>query len=96
LIVDRKETAKIIQAAQLMAAKRTDAVLAVNSNGELTGILTDKDISYRVVAEQLDLKTTLVKDVMTRDPIAVYDKGSRNEALSIMISRKFRYVFHFI
>jgi CBS domain-containing protein len=29
---------------------------------------------------------------MTRDPIAVYDKGSRNEALNIMVSRKFRHL----
>jgi hypothetical protein len=43
----------IVQAAQLMAAKRADAVLAVNSDGQLSGILTDKDIAYRVVAEGL-------------------------------------------
>ena len=28
--------------AQLMAAKRADSVLVVDSNGELVGILTDK------------------------------------------------------
>jgi CBS domain-containing protein len=86
------ETAKIIQAAQLMAAKRCDAVLAVNQNGNLVGILTDKDIAFRVVAEGLDIRTTSVQDVMTPDPIAVHDHGSRNEALNIMISRRFRHL----
>ncbi|KAJ3255076.1 hypothetical protein HK103_006619 [Boothiomyces macroporosus] len=86
------ETAKIIQAAQLMAAKRIDAVLVVSEQGDLVGILTDKDIAFRVVAEGLDVRTTVVSDVMTADPIAVYDKGSRNEALNIMVSRRFRHL----
>jgi CBS domain-containing protein len=85
-------SAKIIQAAQLMAAKRTDAVLAVNEQGDLVGILTDKDIAFRVVAEGLDVRMTSVQDVMTKDPIAVFDKGNRNEALNIMISRRFRHL----
>ena len=86
------ETCKIFEACQLMAAKRTDAVLAVGENGELVGILTDKDIVFRVVAEQLSVQTTRVKDVMTPKPMTVYDQGNRNEALNIMISRKFRHL----
>jgi CBS domain-containing protein len=54
--------------------------------------LTDKDIAFRVVAEGLDVRTTPVSEVMTLDPIAVFDQGSRNEALNIMISRKFRHL----
>ncbi|KAJ3019910.1 UNVERIFIED_CONTAM: hypothetical protein HDU68_010432 [Siphonaria sp. JEL0065] len=86
------ETARIVQAAQLMAAKRADAVLVVNEEGQLSGILTDKDIAYRVVAEGLDLRQTTVSQCMTRNPVAVLDKGPRNEALSVMVSRRFRHL----
>ncbi|KAJ3196698.1 hypothetical protein HK101_008037 [Irineochytrium annulatum] len=86
------ESARIVQAAQLMAAKRADAVLAVTEDGQLSGILTDKDIAYRVVAEGLDSRTTTVAQVMTRNPISVNDKGSRNEALNIMVARRFRHL----
>ncbi|KAJ3183671.1 hypothetical protein HDU85_002100 [Gaertneriomyces sp. JEL0708] len=86
------ETARIVQAAQLMAAKRADAVLAVNEEGALVGILTDKDIAYRVVAEGLDVRNTVVSQVMTTNPISVYDRGNRNEALNIMVSRRFRHL----
>ncbi|KAI8800778.1 hypothetical protein BJ742DRAFT_840332 [Cladochytrium replicatum] len=86
------ETARIVQAAQLMAAKRADAVLAINEDGQLSGILTDKDIAYRVVAEGLDVRVTTVAQVMTPNPISVYDKGNRNEALNIMVERKFRHL----
>ncbi|KAI8848269.1 hypothetical protein BC829DRAFT_425517 [Chytridium lagenaria] len=79
------ESARIVQAAQLMAAKRADAVLAVTEEGQLSGILTDKDIAYRVVAEGLDSRTTTVAQVMTRNPFL-------NEALGIMVSRRFRHL----
>ena len=58
----------VLQAAQLMAAKRTDAVLALDEHGQLAGILTDKDVAYRVVAEGLDLRTSIIRDVMTKNP----------------------------
>ncbi|KAJ3157450.1 hypothetical protein HDU86_003342 [Geranomyces michiganensis] len=86
------ESSRIVQAAQLMAAKRTDAVLVVTQAGSLVGILTDKDIAYRVVAPGLDVRTTTVASVMTKEPISVYDKGNRNDALSIMVSRRFRHL----
>lgn len=43
-------SAKVFEAAAYMAAKRQDAVLVVDGEGHLTGILTDKDLAYRVVA----------------------------------------------
>lgn len=85
------ENARIIQACQLMAAKRTDAVL-VMAGSKLVGILTDRDIAYRVVAESLDVRTTPVSFIMTKNPTTVLDRGNRNEALNIMISKQFRHL----
>ncbi|KAI8619001.1 hypothetical protein BC830DRAFT_1106065 [Chytriomyces sp. MP71] len=86
------ETARVSQAAQLMASKRADAVLVVNSDGQLNGIMSDRDIVNRVLAEGRDPRATLVRDVMTRDPLAVYETGLRNEALGIMVQRRFRHL----
>jgi CBS domain-containing protein len=85
-------TARVLQACQLMAAKRTDAVLVVDQEGSLQGILTDKDIAYRVVSESLDQSTTKVSSVMTENPISVSENGNRNDALNIMVSKKFRHL----
>lgn len=60
--------------------------------GELVGILTDKDIAYRVVATGLNVRTTAVSAVMTPDPISVSCSGNRNEALNIMVTKKFRHL----
>ncbi len=47
--------------------------LVVERNGKPYGILTDRDITLRVVAEGLDAATTTVADVATFDPIHVRD-----------------------
>lgn len=47
--------------------------LVVERNGKPYGILTDRDITLRVVAEGLDPRTTTVGDVATLDPIHVRD-----------------------
>lgn len=86
------ETVSITQAAALMSSKRADAVLVIGSNGLLSGILTDKDIAYRVVAAGLDVKTTLVQSVMTPNPLYVYDNSPRQDALTLMTSKGFRHL----
>ncbi|KAG1084599.1 hypothetical protein G6F42_021720 [Rhizopus arrhizus] len=49
-----RETILVIEAAQLMAAKRSDCVLVVDDEEHLSGIFTAKDLAYRVVADNLD------------------------------------------
>lgn len=66
-----QESSNILQVAQTMAAHRADAVLVVRApaqpgeNVTLTGILTDKDLAFRVVAQGLDVRGTKVNKVMT-------------------------------
>jgi signal-transduction protein with cAMP-binding, CBS, and nucleotidyltransferase domain len=86
------DSASIKQCAKLMVLKNTDCLLAVDTDGGLSGIITDKDLAYKVVADGLDAAVVKCSDIMTRDPIAVYADGSRNEALNIMISRRFRHL----
>lgn len=86
------DSANLYQSIKLMVLKNVDCLLAVDGEGGLSGIITDKDIVYKAVSEDLDFTQTLVSQIMTRDPIAVYDNGSRNEALNIMVSRRIRHL----
>ncbi|XP_058768512.1 CBS domain-containing protein CBSCBSPB2-like isoform X6 [Vicia villosa] len=54
-----------------MAARRVDAVLLPDSNALLSGIMTDKDIATRVIAEGLWLDQKMVSKVMTRNTLFV-------------------------
>ncbi|PKI43355.1 hypothetical protein CRG98_036251 [Punica granatum] len=75
-----------------MAARRVDALLLTDSNGLLCGILTDKDITTRVVAQDLNLEETPVSKVMTRNPLFVLSDTLAVEALQKMVQGKFRHL----
>ncbi|CAO3596455.1 unnamed protein product [Absidia cylindrospora] len=88
-----KESMLVIEASQLMAAKRCDCVLVVDDEDCLSGIFTAKDIAYRVVAaDDMDAKTTSVADIMTPNPMCVTASTSAQDALNLMVSKGFRHL----
>ena len=62
----------IQQAAKVM--HRIDVgILPVGENDRLIGVITDRDIAVRAVAEGKDPKTTLVRDVMSAEVRYCYE-----------------------
>jgi CBS domain-containing protein len=82
----------ILSAARLLKMQRGSACLVVNGDGSLAGILTDTDITRRVVAKHVDPATTAVSLVMTRDPTCVSLSDSATDALTIMVENHFRHL----
>ncbi|XVF11511.1 hypothetical protein REPUB_Repub08aG0034300 [Reevesia pubescens] len=75
-----------------MAARRVDALLLTDSNALLCGILTDKDIATRVIAQEINLEETPVSKVMTKNPVFVLSNTLAVEALQKMVQGKFRHL----
>ncbi|KAJ1704059.1 hypothetical protein LUZ63_003838 [Rhynchospora breviuscula] len=86
------ESTTILEACRRMAVRRVDAVLLTDSNALLCGILTDKDITTRVIAKELKLDETPVSKVMTRNPVFVLSDTLAVEALQKMVQGKFRHL----
>ncbi|XP_065049202.1 CBS domain-containing protein CBSCBSPB1-like isoform X2 [Musa acuminata AAA Group] len=86
------ESTTVYEACRRMAARRVDAVLLTDSNALLCGILTDKDITTRVIARELKLEETPVSKVMTRNPLFVLSDTLAVEALQKMVQGKFRHL----
>ncbi|OZJ02422.1 hypothetical protein BZG36_04830 [Bifiguratus adelaidae] len=86
------ESMTVLDAAQMMAAKRADSILVVDEDDHLSGIFTAKDLAYRVVAEGLDARHCIVSEIMTRGPMCVTADTSANDALSLMVQRGFRHL----
>ena len=59
----------VLEAAEIMRDRDVGA-LPVIRKGELVGVITDRDIAVRVVAEGLNPAITPVVEAMTRDPKA--------------------------
>jgi CBS domain-containing protein len=62
----------------------------LNDAGEPVGIVTDRDLVVRVMAEGLGPIDTTVGEVMTRRPVAVREDESIESALAIMRRGPFR------
>jgi CBS domain-containing protein len=64
--------------------------MPVCDNDRLAGMLTDRDIAIRAVAEGLDPQTTKVKDVMTPDVIWCYEDQDVKDAARMMEEHQIR------
>ena len=65
------------------------ALPVVSDSEELVGIVTDRDVALRAVAEGLGPETT-VDQVMTKQPIVVEASDEFEDALSLMRERQVR------
>ena len=81
----------VSSAAREMMERRIGAVLIVD-DGALQGIFTERDALVRVLAQSRDPQTTLVAEVMTRDPDTIGPDETVVHALSIMNERGYRHL----
>jgi CBS domain-containing protein len=77
-------------AAALMQEGKVGAVLVVEGE-RLAGIFTERDAVYRVMAAGRDPRTTLLREVMTPDPLTVAPEESFGYALLLMHEKGFRH-----
>ena len=82
----------VCEAARLMKKKSVGAVMVVKDNGRLTGIFTERDAVFRVLAEGRDPKTTRLSDVMTPHPQTIDPDKPFGHALLMMYDSSFRHV----
>ncbi len=96
LVKDRKVysldvSRTVLEAARFMMEHHIGAV-GVMRNGELTGILSERDIMNRVVAMGRNPGTTAVSEVMTPNPRSVPAEETIEECLFIMREFGFRHL----
>ncbi|MBL8336237.1 MAG: CBS domain-containing protein [Rhodoferax sp.] len=84
--------ATIWEAACVMTKANCGSVLIVDTGGKMLGIVTERDLMTRVLAKAQNPATTLVGDVMTRNPHCVGPDMRVADAVLIMIERGFRHL----
>jgi CBS domain-containing protein len=83
-------TDNVQQAALLMKSEDVGPIPIVGNNDKLEGIITDRDIVLKVVAEGRDPKTTKLAEVMTTDLITCTLDGDIEETLNLMEDNQVR------
>ena len=82
-------TASVVEAARLMREQDIGS-LPVTDDEQLVGMITDRDITMRVVAEAADPNVTSVEDVYSRDLVSVEPDNDLEEALGLMARHQVR------
>jgi CBS domain-containing protein len=82
-------SASVVEAARLMREQHIGS-LPVTEDDRLVGMITDRDITTRVVAESAVPETMSVGDVYSRDLISVEPNSDLDEALRLMARHQVR------
>ena len=82
------------QAARLMKKEDVGPIPVIENrqSKKLLGIVTDRDLAVKVVAEGRDNKKTKVEEIMTRNPITCHPNDDLQVALDAMAQHQIRRV----
>ncbi|MBU2976676.1 putative nucleotidyltransferase substrate binding domain-containing protein [Alteromonas sp. C1M14] len=88
--VQAAQTVSIHQAAKIMAEHKVSSLL-ITADDKLVGIVTDRDLRNRVVAEGADIAAA-VATIMTPKPAKIYQHRTLFDAMSLMSERNIHHL----
>jgi len=91
-IVALDKARSVHDAVQLMSTHNIAAVAVTNGDHQLIGILSERDITHRVLACGLNPQATPLSDVMTENPETLLASDSYLDAIELMLTRNIRHL----
>jgi len=89
-IISCDVTTPVSQAVSMLAGKRIGA-LPVMRDGKIAGIISERDVIYRLADKGHAVLDVTVGDIMTSPAVTVDPSTSIDDALSLMTKRRFRH-----
>lgn len=83
--------ALVYDAIRLMAEKEIGALLVLE-DGELRGIMSERDYARKVILQGKSSRETRVRDIMTREPHCVTPEDSVERCMSLMTDERIRHL----
>ena len=88
-VVTLEEDVSAKKAAEIMAQEGVSAII-VTSEGKAKGILTERDILKRIVAEDKDSRKTKVKEIMSSPLVTIEPSTDLEKAAHLMFEKKIK------
>jgi len=82
-------SSKIPEIARLMKQNGIGAVPVLQS-GNIAGIITDRDIILRVLADNLDLNTVTAGQIMSENPVSIEENQDIDRAADMMAENQIK------
>ena len=79
----------VVEAAKILRDEDVGS-LPVVRDGRVTGMVTDRDLAVRMIAEGRDPGSTTVGDVVSSEPVTVRQEQDLDEALRLMARHQVR------
>ena len=97
LLIDRrllfvKTGMKIFDVTRFMDLHNIGAVPILNTEKKLLGIFSERDLLRRVIVQELDMKKTIIDEVMTKDVYVIDSSDTPEYCLRIMKQQKIRHM----
>ncbi|HOI28659.1 MAG TPA: CBS domain-containing protein [Melioribacteraceae bacterium] len=83
---------KIIDVVKYMAGHNIGLVPVLSGDGKLLGVFSERDLVRRVISSGLDLHTSVVDNVMTKELVIANINESHQECLKKMKDKKIRHI----
>ncbi|MDH3615800.1 MAG: CBS domain-containing protein [Gammaproteobacteria bacterium] len=90
-IISITEEASVLDAIKIMA-KRSIGSLLVMEDGELKGIVTERDYARKVIVKGRSSKSTQVREIMTPDVCTAKMHQTVNDCMAVMTERRIRHL----
>ncbi|MEM6757870.1 MAG: CBS domain-containing protein [Pseudomonadota bacterium] len=84
------EEQMVSDAVKTMANRNYGAMIVVNDDNKVTGIITERDVVKRIVDAGVDAQKTPISDVMTRDPDVAREDDEIEEWMKTMSQKRYR------
>src|SRR5436190_13630933 len=81
-----------VQAAAELMRQMDIGLLPVTEDGRIVGMLTDRDIAVRAVAEGADPGATPAREIMSRDVVSCYEDEDTRQVAALMEQNRVRRV----
>jgi len=82
----------VYQAIEMMALKGVGALTVLSDEGELIGIISERDYARKVILKGKSSKTTQVTEIMSRDVIFIEPDSKVDEAMALMTIKRVRHL----
>jgi len=76
----------------MMNDKGVGALVVVNDEGKVEGIITERDYARKVILQGRSSKETYVKEIMTKELLVVNPSTTIEECMGIMTEKRIRHL----
>ncbi|MEX0885963.1 MAG: CBS domain-containing protein [Phycisphaeraceae bacterium] len=84
--------ASVLDAARRMNEQRIGGLVVTGPDGQVVGIVTERDVLRRLVAQRRDPGETPVGEIMTRDVICCQPQTPVDEARQLFMQKRIRHL----